>query len=347
MKKLNQHSLLLAAALLTAGVANAQAPTNTYGGNPLRPVTAPANTHSPNTDVSGAAAGTYSKSYSDYSQDSYVSQTGSSNYATVDQVYTNGAHNGGSTAILNQNGDYNNATQRQSAAGDAKYSSYSGNTGTNRNFAKSTQNGSRSQSDQTQSGGLANTMTVLQGAGTTGNRAIQTQGADGNGAGTGNQAVINQTRFSKAGGGSGNRAEQVQAGILQTAQIDQESSNSYAKQTQNGSAQNQFNNAYIHQGDPGDANTAIQSQNGLSNTARIQQSVGSVGNKNYALQNQTMNGNQADITQRSSNNYAEQQQSGMGANGGYNYSSITQSNVASAAYTAQSGNNNAVMVTQH
>ncbi|QKG57091.1 hypothetical protein GKZ68_10900 [Hymenobacter sp. BRD128] len=346
MKKLNQPLVLAATMLLMAGSAYAQAPTNTYGGNPIRPVTAPTNTHKANPEVSGASAGTYSKDYNAYSQDSYVSQTGSGNYATVDQVNTGGPHNGGSTAILDQNGDNNNATQTQSAAGDSKYYSYSGNTSTNRNFAKATQNGSKSQVDQTQSGGIANVMTVVQGAGTTGNRAIQTQGADAIGAGTGNQAEINQTHYSSSGSGSGNRAEQAQTGILQTAKIDQEGSNSYAKQTQDGNAQGRFNNAYIHQGDPGTANTAIQTQNGLSNTARIQQSVSSTANNNYALQNQTMNGNQADITQQSSNNYAEQQQSGL-SGGGNNYSSIMQSNVASAAYTTQSGNNNAVTVNQH
>jgi len=253
MKKLNQHLLLAAAAMLMAGSAYAQAPTNTYGGNPIRPVPAPANTHSPNAEVSGASAGTYSKNYSDYSQDSYVSQTGSGNYATVDQVDNGGPNDKGSTAILNQTGDGNNATQRQTAAGDSRYGSYIGDPSTNRNFAKSTQNGSKSQTNQTQAGGIANNMTILQGAGTTGNRAIQSQSLDGSGVATSNQAVINQTHYATSGGGSGNRAEQSQTGINHTAQIDQEASNSYAKQTQSGSVQGASNSAYIHQGDPGNA----------------------------------------------------------------------------------------------
>ena len=348
MKTVNNTFSLLAVAMLAAGVANAQGPTNTYGGNPIRPVVAPTNTHSPNATVDGASAGSYSKTYSDYSQDSYVSQTGSGNYATVDQVNTGGPNNGGSTAILEQNGDYNNAKQTQSAAGDVKYGSYSGDPSTNRNLAKATQNGLKSQVDQTQSGGLADVMKIVQGAGTKGNRAIQTQGPDATGAGSSNQAEINQTKYATEGGGSGNRAEQAQTGINHVAKIDQEASNSYAKQTQGGSSfQGGANNAYIHQGDPGNANTAVQDQNGAGNTARIQQSVSSTANNNYAEQKQTMSGNQADITQRSSSNYAEQKQSGLGMLGGYNYSGITQSNVASAAYTTQSGNNNAVVITQH
>lgn len=90
----------------------------------------------------------------------------------------------------------------------------------------------------------------------------------------------------------------------------------------------------------------MQTQDGRSNSARIQQSVGSTASNNYALQNQTQHNNQAAITQRSSNNYAKQQQSGL-AGGGGNYASMTQSNVASAAYSVQSGNANTAIVTQH
>ena len=326
--------------MLTAGVANAQAPTNTYGGNPIRPVTAPTNTHVPNSTVDGASAGSYSKKYSDYSQDSYVSQTGSGNYATVDQVNTGGPHNGGSTAILDQSGDNNNATQIQSAAGDARFGR---DYPVFRNLAKATQKGSKSQVDQKQTGGVADVMTIVQGVRTTGNRAIQTQGPEKGNVSTLNQAEINQTKYATEGGGSGNRAEQAQSGAVHTAKIDQEASNSYAKQTQSG----YFQKGYIHQGDPGNANTAIQTQKGASNTARIQQSVSSTANNNYAEQSQSMSHNQADITQQSSSNYAEQKQSGMGEGAGYNYSGITQSNVSSAAYTTQSGNNNAVVITQH
>jgi hypothetical protein len=292
--------------------------------------------------VPGASKGTYSTDYSQYSQDSYVSQTGSGNYATVDQLNNSGLNNGGSTAILNQTGDNNKATQRQSAAGDTRYPFYDSNPNTNRNLVRSTQAGSNSQADQSQSGGIANVATILQGANTTGNRAIQSQAASTIGAGTGNQAEINQTQYNnRAGGGSGNYAEQMQTGILQTARIDQEASNSYAKQTQDGNAQNRFNNAYIHQGDPGDANTAEQMQNGLSNTARITQSVGSSASNNYAMQAQTGDRNQADITQSSNRNYAQQMQTGDG-----NYSSMSQSNVSSAAYSTQMGTSNTTIITQ-
>lgn len=88
-----------------------------------------------------------------------------------------------------------------------------------RDFMKSTQAGTRSQTNQTQNGGGFNTMNITQGAGTTGNRAIQTQNVDAAGNGDGNQAVINQTRFGGSGG-SGNRAEQTQSGVLERAQID-------------------------------------------------------------------------------------------------------------------------------
>jgi hypothetical protein len=295
--------------------------------------------------VPGASKGTYSTDYSQYSQDSYVSQTGTGNYATVDQVNTSGGTTYGSTAILNQNGDNNKASQSQSAAGDTRgLGDYY--TGDNRNFMRSTQNGSGSQTQQSQSGGSANVATILQDAGTSGNRAIQTQGLDATGTSNGNQAVINQTKYGgRTGGGSGNYAEQQQSGLLQGARIDQEASNSYAKQTQrgvgdDGAGQNN-NDAYIHQGDPGMRNTAEQTQDGTSNTARITQSVGSNASDNFAMQSQTGNGNQADISQSSNGNYAEQMQNGNG-----NYSSMSQSNVRSAAYSTQTGASNTAIVTQ-
>lgn len=332
--------------MLVAGVANAQAPTNTYQGNSIRPLASPVNPNAAPGDVSGASKGTYSTSYSDYSQDSYVSQAGNGNYATVDQVNNGGGTGQGSTAILNQNGDNNKASQSQSATGAAQGFSSSYYTGNYRNFVRSTQNGSGSQTQQTQTSGQANVATILQGANTTGNRAIQTQGIDGGGPSSENQAVINQTRFSgRSGGGSGNRAEQVQTGLLQSARIDQESSSSYAKQTQKGGGNTPIgvngNDAYIHQGDPGSANTAEQSQNGFRNVAQIQQSVGSSASNNYAMQTQNGDRNQADITQQSDRNYAEQMQTGTS-----NYSSMTQSNVRSAAYSVQSGTANTAIITQ-
>ena len=358
MKKLNQHLLLAAAMMLMAGSAYAQTgpgpkPTNTYDGAPVRPVTAPGAAPTAPGDVNTAGPngnntkGTYSTVYGDYSQDSYVSQTGSNNYATVDQVNTSGGTAYGNTAILNQNGNMNKASQSQSSSGDGR--GFNGDiSGANRNYMSATQNGSSSQTQQSQSNGFANRATILQGVNTTGNRAIQNQGADAGGASLANQAAINQTKYAQGSGiGSSNYAEQQQSGIYQGARIDQEGSNSYAKQTQRGGSgfvQNpaNANDALIHQGDPGTRNSAEQSQNGVGNKARIQQSVGSTANDNYAMQTQTGNNNQADITQQSSGNYAEQVQSNSN-----NYSSITQSNVRSAAYSIQTGASNTAIITQH
>lgn len=342
MKKLT----ILASALLLTGAAYAQGPTNSsYRGYAQRPVNTPANAHGANAQVAGASQGSYSPNYSDYNQDSYINQAGSGNYATVDQSDSRAPRaNGGSTAILDQTGNNNNASQKQTLVNTTF--SNSGAT-ESRDFMKATQAGSSSQVNQTQGGGGFNTMNVTQGAGTTGNRAIQTQSVNSNNVGDGNQANIKQTKYATAGGGSGNRAEQDQSGVLQTASIDQEASNSYAYQKQRGGIVGRHqNSAYIHQGDPGNANTAIQSQNGVDNSARIRQSVSSTANNNYAKQTQTLTGNQADIEQKSSGNYAEQVQSGL-AGGGGNYSSIDQSMVKSAAYTTQTGNNNSAYVVQH
>jgi hypothetical protein len=337
MKKLNQHLLLAAAMMLMAGSAYAQGPTNQVKPNgPATPRT-PTNSNSANPVVDGASAGSYNPSYASYSQDSYISQTGSNNVGTVDQRDGRSSTNGGgSSAVMEQTGNRNTATQTQSLSNIF----FSNATGTgSRNYVKTTQAGSNSQSDQTQNSGGYNTAIVLQGAGTTGNRAIQTQSVDpGNGYSDSNSALIRQTKSQAATSGSGNRAEQAQSGYYHIAQIDQESANSYAKQTQSGYSQS----ASIHQGDPGSNNTAMQTQTGSLNTALIEQSVGSTGSNNYALQNQSGYSNDASITQRSSNNYAEQQQSNNN-----NYSSMTQSNVASAAYSNQSGNANTAIVTQH
>lgn len=343
MKKLT----ILASALLFAGAAYAQAPTNTYQGIATRPVNTPANTNSTNSEVTGASQGTYSMNYQDYSQDSYINQAGSGNNATVDQTDGRSSKaNGGSTAILNQTGDNNSAFQTQTLT----TTPYSNGSGDGRNFMKATQDGSSSQSNQTQSGGGYNKLVVLQGANTTGNRAIQTQSIDATG-GDGNQGTIEQTNYAGSSNpgvadrGSYNRAEQDQAGYNNKALIQQESFRSFAKQTQRGGTPNvpDGNSANIHQGDPNGSNTAIQDQSGVRNTARIQQGVSpGPANGNFARQTQSNEDNQADINQKSSNNYAEQVQTGM-----HNYSSILQENVASAAYTTQSGNNNTATVHQH
>ena len=343
---------LLAAALLATGVAYAQGPTNQYSGTPLRALSTPTNANSTNPVVNGASAFVPQPSYTAYSQDSYINQAGSLNYATVTQVDgRTGGTNGGNSAVLNQTGNQNTATQIQTLSNspfqNATYGP-TGGTATARQFMKSTQDGSNSQTNQTQEGGVFNTMTVTQGAGTSGNRAIQNQRKDGSGSGDAQQAVINQTNASGFSAASGNRAEQNQTGILNTAQIDQQGSNGWAKQTQTSSANILPNNsAYIGQGAPGSRNTAEQIQTGSANAASIEQSrfAGNAGNNNFALQTQSQNLNQADIKQRSSNNYAEQVQSGL-AGGGGNYSSMNQSMVSSAAYSIQSGNNNTAIVVQ-
>lgn len=347
MKKLT----ILAAALFATGTAYAQGPTNQYGGATQRATTTPTNPNSANAQVNGAAQGSFAPSYSSYSQDSYINQAGSGNYATVDQ--TDGRSpgvGGGSTAILDQTGNNNNAAQTQRSVNNAFTNpTLLGSFAGQRDFMRSTQAGSNSQTNQSQTGGTYNTMTINQGAGTTANRAIQTQSIDASGYGVANQARINQTTASGFAAASGNRAEQTQSGLLHTAQIDQQGTRSFALQTQSGNANTLPNNsALIQQGAPGDANTAIQAQTGSVNAARIQQSVGAgnAGNNNFARQTQSMQGNQADIIQRSSNNYAEQVQSGL-AGGGANYSSMNQSNVSSAAYSVQSGNNNSAIVVQH
>ena len=342
---------IFAAALFATGAVYAQGPTNQYGGASQRNVTIPTNHHSANPQVNGASQGSFAPSYAAYSQDSYINQAGSGNYATVDQRDGRSPGNGGgSTAILDQTGNNNNAAQTQVSVNNIySNATLNGSFAGQRDFMRSTQAGSNSQTNQTQSGGVYNTMTTNQGMGTTGNRSIQTQNIDAAGYGAGNQARINQTTATGFAAASGNRAEQVQSGILHTAQIDQQGTRSFALQTQSGNANTLPNNsALIQQGAPGNANTAIQSQTGSVNAARIQQSVGAgnAGNNNFARQTQSMNDNQADIIQRSSNNYAEQVQSGL-AGGGGNYSSMNQSNVSSAAYSVQSGNNNSAIVVQH
>jgi hypothetical protein len=335
MKTFNQY-FLLAASMLTAGVANAQTPTNQFTRAPRTLIT-PVAPVGPNAAVAGASAGTFAPTYGSYSQDSYIVQTGSTNYSSVDQQDQRTgtrAANSGSSAVISQTGTANNAFQNQTA-------NTSSNVANGRSFLSSTQAGTASQSNQTQVGGYNNTALVQQGEGTSGNRAIQEQ----TGNGYDNGARITQTN---AGGGlaasTGNRAQQAQTGHMNLSITEQQGQNSYASQTQS----NYYNDAYIGQGAPGARNTAIQNQSGQLNNARIRQSVGTpTANNNYALQNQTGYGDQADIEQRSSNNFARQDQSGPASNYQNNNSSIVQENVASAAYTVQSGNLNTAIVRQH
>jgi hypothetical protein len=331
MKTFNQH-LLLAAAMLTAGVANAQSQVSTAPNTtrhtafvPLAP-----NPSFQNATVNGAGAGTPQAAYGSYSQDSRVEQTGTHNYSTVDQHDGRGGLLGGSSAVITQTGDNNNASQTQDLT-------TSSNVAGGRNAMLATQAGAQSQSDQSQTGGDHTMAEVSQQAGSSNNRAIQTQleGSD-------KSAYISQTNTS-----SGNRAEQSQVGGLMTTVITQSGTNSYALQTQSGSS-SYGNDAGINQGQ-GTSNTAIQTQDGSYLNAAIDQSAtgaGSISN-NYAKQAQTGYSNNATIGQHSSGNYAEQVQGDNTAVYQNNTSAILQSNVASAAYNIQTGFQNTATITQH
>ena len=147
MKTFNQH-LLLAAAMLTAGVANAQSQVTTAPNTtrhtsftPLAP-----NPGFRNATVNGAAAGTPLTNYDDYSQDSRVEQTGTHNYSTVDQHDGRGGLLGGSSAVITQTGDNNNASQTQDLTAGS-------NVAGGRNTMLATQAGSLRLSAQSKTGG--------------------------------------------------------------------------------------------------------------------------------------------------------------------------------------------------
>jgi hypothetical protein len=325
MKKV---TTILAAALLTAGVANAQSQVSTAGSayrspsfTPLAPFSPGGVTH--NAAVTGASAGTPASTYDSYNQDSRVDQSGEHNEAAIDQVDARMGSMGGSTANLVQSGDYNTATQTQASAG---------NTAGGRNTMYSTQAGTYSQSNQSQSGVSNTHANVMQDAGTTGNLASQSQTN-----GDDMSAFIHQT-----GGSSGNHADQTQNATFTTAVAIQDGTNSFSTQTQTGYG----NDAGVHQG-VGSGNTAMQSQDGSYLNASIDQ-TGAGASNNYAKQTQTGISNNASIEQHSAGNYAEQAQGNNTFTYQNNTSVITQNNVSSAAYTSQTGGAyNTVVVTQH
>lgn len=339
MKKLT----ILAAVLLVAGAANAQAPTN-LGHRTLAAPAGPAAPRPANAgpNTAGAGAGAYSMSPSAYSQDSYVSQSNTSNAAFVEQVDSRGTISGltGSSAAIVQTGTNGNAYQTQSLNGTSS--------GTGRNVLEATQDGNRNQFNQTQAGGFNNTGQVVQGSNTNNNQATQTQTA-----GNGNGARIVQTTYNVAPvvPSAGNIATQDQRGTTQKALIEQQGNQGTASQVQTGAS----NSAYIGQGSYGGHNSATQTQSGMSNKARSTQSVNyPQANFDYNTSIQTQSGidNSADISQRGHNGYAEQVQSGGGMGVG-NISKIeqgrdgTNSNVSSAAYTMQTGTSNSVSIYQH
>ena len=335
MKKLT----ILAAVLLAASAANAQDLITTRFVNKPEGPENPVTDRLKNPTPAPLGPGTFGTSFSDYNQDACIVQAGSTNYSLIKQTDTRTgvrAAGSGSSAYISQSGSLNNAFQTQTL--DATSNQVNG-----RNLLSATQAGTASQSDQTQTGGFSNTAEVNQGAGTSENRAIQTQTG-----GNTNSALINQTNADPMyGTSSGNRAEQVQTGSDESAQIDQQGKASYAKQTQSGFS----DHAYIGQGAPGMHNTAIQTQSGSENVARIRQSVlpPTVGNDfNYALQKQTGFGDQADIDQHGSHNFAQQEQAGSftGFNDPNNESSIKQSNNYNGAYTGQTGVLNTANIVQ-
>lgn len=329
---------IFAAAMVVATAANAQGPTNQFQ-RATRAIYAPEAPGAANTIAPATTAGGFAPAYSSYSQDSYIEQTGPNNYSNVNQ--TDGraagyAAGSGSSAIVSQTGSANNANQVQSL--DA-----SSNVAGGRNLVHATQAGTRSQSDQIQVGGATNLVRVEQGANTSDNRAKQTQNG-----GLNNDARITQTKYAGyATPNTLNYAEQTQSGERHTALIEQQGNRSYAKQTQSGTY---GNDAYIGQGSDGARNTAMQTQAGSYNNAAIRQSVGTASgasHDNYAKQTQIGFGNQADITQRSSSNFAEQNQNNSAAVYQNNNSQILQENVSSAAYTTQTGMQNTAIVHQH
>ena len=337
MKKLT----ILAAVLLAASAANAQDLITTRFVNKPEGPENPITNRPKNNTPAPLDPGTYGNKFSDYNQDACIVQAGSTNYSLIKQTDTrtgDRAAGSGSSAYISQSGSLNNAFQTQTL--DASSDATDG-----RNLLRSTQEGTKSQSNQTQTGGYSNTAEVNQGAGTSENRAIQTQ----NGGNT-NSALINQTNSGplplQYGTSANNRAEQVQTGSDESAQIDQQGKFGYALQKQSGFS----DHAYIGQGAPGMHNTAIQTQSGSENVAKISQSVlpPTVGNDyNYALQKQTGFGDQADINQHGSHNFAQQEQAGSFAGPDpNNESSITQSHNYNGAYTGQTGVLNTANISQ-
>lgn len=326
---------ILAAALLVAGVANAQSPVTTYSNPAATPETAVVTRPGlPAPTVAGP--GGYGTAYSNYNQDSRILQSGIANIANVDQTDARSSFsaNTGSSATIDQAGFFNTANQKQTL----NNSSNGTIGGQGRNVLSSSQAGVFSQTDQVQVGGYYNTAEAVQQSNSFSNQATQTQTG-----GSENSAKIVQTT-----GSSSNNAiqEQNNGGTDNTALITQKGSSSYAKQSQSIGTSN---DATVLQGALGSMNTAIQKQTGSENRANIIQSDASAGSKNYAEQNQSGYADQARIEQKGSNSFARQDQSGPNFFGidPNNMSSITQSNVASAAYTNQSGIYNTATVVQH
>lgn len=339
MKKLT----ILAAVLLAASAANAQDLIKTRFVRPTEGPENPITNRGANASPIDPGMTSFNPSYVGYNQDACIVQAGSTNFSSINQTdgrskNVRAAANSGSSAYISQlsGSSLNNAFQTQTLDDNS-------NKANGRNLLRSTQGGTMSQSNQTQTGGYRNTAEVNQGAGTSGNQATQTQTG-----GHDNSALINQTSADGYAPSAGNLATQVQSGRDESAQIDQQGTFGYALQKQSGFS----DHAYIGQGAPGMHNTALQTQSGSENVAKITQSVNppTAGNdNNYAQQNQSGFGDQAKIDQHGSSNFAQQDQAGdftrprLDPN---NESNITQSNVPSAAYTGQTGTLNTATIVQ-
>ncbi|WP_460582812.1 hypothetical protein [Hymenobacter arcticus] len=201
-----------------------------------------------------------------YSVDSYVLQSGSNQYAKVNQQgYYNTAD------IYQTGGSGNNATQSQLNDGRDNFQG-------KRNTAYIAQGGSASSANQSQTG-TGNVASTIQGQGS-GNFADQKQD------GMSHSAEITQA------GSTSNATQSQTDGNSDVARIVQGAgTNNTADQKQFGGSNN---SADISQDNGGSFNDAYQSQQGSSNAARIQQDGSS---RNYAEQHQVGTGNQASTTQ--------------------------------------------------
>lgn len=347
MKKI----FILAALVTCASAAHAQGNQTVPVKPTIRTASDPSfstNEKKPNNNNGFATKGKYLTSESDYTNVSQVEQSGTGNYADVQQTAGSSAFKGtdGNSAYLEQTGKNNDAYQKQVSAAEGEGESHA----EKRNFESIKQYGQKSYASQDQHDGTSNTANITQGRKSTqnnpntysdnlatNNSATQTQ------TGEAGQLTINQGVT--GGPAKGNTAVQTQGGEENKGVIAQDGTSNYAKQTQDGEA----NEAWIAQEGNGTGkgaykNTALQDQTGYNNKAFIYQKNPASGN--YAEQNQHGNYDKAYIEQNGTDSYARQDQNGSGSSTTGNYSDIQQHNSANAAYTNQSGTSNQAFVKQ-
>ncbi|MGY3088355.1 hypothetical protein ACVWYF_001388 [Hymenobacter sp. UYAg731] len=339
MKKL---TLLLSAALLLAGAANAQVRTLTpaapsaVGANP-NPVSQPTSAAGPVTLTGRPALG----STGAINNDSYVQQVGDGQMANVSQTGT-----GRNTADIDQSPSLANVIVP----------------GADGNYASQTQvsTGSTASGDQNRAyiGQFGATSTAIQEQTGTRNQAAIRQGNKAGNIGFGvlsgndyasqkqtgndNKATIAQNTTI---GISNNSATQEQKGNGNNASASQEAQNHTSVQKQGGIGGGTGNNNNATVTQRGLNQYASQDQQGNGNLASITQQTLLTAN-NQALQAQTGDFNRATITQSTSNNVASQMQSG----GNSNYAETIQGGnlLRDSAYsmTTQQGSNNTAVVHQ-